>query len=306
MVSVWMITYNHEKYIAEAIENILNQKTNFRFDLIIGEDESTDGTARIVEGYAAAFPDIIRARFNKPNIGIMPNMLKTLQECTGKYIALCEGDDYWTDPLKLQKQVDFLENNFEYSLCYHNAKIVDQNNELVSESKLPTAFQRDFSSKELMRGAWVLTLTILFRNVIKAYPPEMMSVLSGDTFLTILLGQHGNGKYLKEIEPAVYRQHPGGAWSGLDEQNQIFGSLNSLLYMYQYVLRTEGKEFSIQFLFDVVYPRLRELSPEANPWQLEIRRLRQELQDISNSRTYRAAKFLLRPIDELLKLSQKA
>src|SRR5664280_1048957 len=124
MVSVNMITYNHESYIVKAIEGVLKQKCNFKIELIIGEDCSTDNTAEIVKIYAQKYPEIIKARCNVLNMGMMTNAVKNLSECAGKYVAICEGDDYWTDPYKLQKQVDFLEANTDFVISHHNMKVI--------------------------------------------------------------------------------------------------------------------------------------------------------------------------------------
>lgn len=116
MVSVCMITYNHESFIVQAIDGVLMQKTNFSIELIIGEDCSTDCTRKVVVDYAEKYPEVIKLQLPNENKGMIRNFVETMQAATGKYIALCEGDDYWTDPLKLQKQVDFLEENEEYGL----------------------------------------------------------------------------------------------------------------------------------------------------------------------------------------------
>ena len=121
MVSVCMITYNHESYIAQAIEGVLMQKTNFQIELVIGEDCSGDKTREICKTYKEKYPDLCKLRLQDKNIGMMDNFIENLKSCTGKYIALCEGDDYWTDPLKLQKQVDFLEQNPDYGLIFTDA-----------------------------------------------------------------------------------------------------------------------------------------------------------------------------------------
>src|SRR5271157_2282730 len=111
LVSVFMITYNHEKFVGQAIESIVTQKVNFDFELIIGEDCSTDNTLDICNKYAKQYPDIIKLFPSEKNYGMMGNTVRVLYACTGKYIAMCEGDDYWCDPYKLQKQIDFLEAN---------------------------------------------------------------------------------------------------------------------------------------------------------------------------------------------------
>ena len=107
LLSIASITYNHEQFIAQAIESWLMQKTSFEIEIIIGEDCSTDNTRAIIEKYRKLHPDLIKLIISESNVGMMPNFIRTLAACRGKYIALCEGDDYWTDPYKLQKQVDF-------------------------------------------------------------------------------------------------------------------------------------------------------------------------------------------------------
>jgi len=124
LVSICMITYNHEKYIAQAIEGVLMQKTSFPFELVIGEDCSTDDTRSTCIEYQNRFPDIINIRLPVKNQGMIKNFIKTMRACQGKYIGYCEGDDYWTDPCKLQKQVDFLESNLQYGLCFTDTDIL--------------------------------------------------------------------------------------------------------------------------------------------------------------------------------------
>jgi glycosyltransferase involved in cell wall biosynthesis len=113
-----MITYNHAPYIAQAIEGVLQQKTNFPFELVIGEDCSTDGTREIVFEYQKKHPDIIRVITSDENVGAKKNGLRVLKACQGKYIAFCEGDDYWHNPDKLQKQVDYMESHPECGMLF--------------------------------------------------------------------------------------------------------------------------------------------------------------------------------------------
>jgi glycosyltransferase involved in cell wall biosynthesis len=129
IVSIKCITYNHEKYVVKAIESFLMQKTTFRVEIVIGEDCSTDRTREIVFNYAKKYPSIIKIITSNQNVGVSLNGMRTLKAASGKYIALCEGDDYWTDPLKLQKQVDFLEANERVGMVYTNVKEERQINE---------------------------------------------------------------------------------------------------------------------------------------------------------------------------------
>ena len=124
LVNIVMVTYNHRNYIEQAIESALMQKASFKYKLIIGEDFSTDGTREIVKRYADKYPDKIIPIFQQKNIGGRLNFIEVINKSTAKYIAILEGDDYWTDKYKLQKQVNFLENNFDCSCCFHAAKRV--------------------------------------------------------------------------------------------------------------------------------------------------------------------------------------
>ena len=165
---------------------------------------------------------------------------------------MCEGDDYWTDPLKLQKQVDFLEANRDYIMCYHNAKIVNENGDIIKASKLPDNLKKDFSRKELIQGRMILTLTICFRNVLKEFPDELSKVHNGDKFLTSLLGNMGKGKYMADITDAVYRKHSGAIWSKLDEVSQIFHNGVTRAWLYRYYKRIGLNQYADSFRKEVV------------------------------------------------------
>lgn len=139
LVSICCVTYNHEKYIADAIESFLMQKTDFPFEIIIHDDASTDNTAKIIREYEERYPKIIKAIYQKENqyskgVSIQSFYLKYLQ---GKYIAICEGDDYWTDPYKLAKQVNFLESNPNYIATAHNVRTINEHGEEVEDSINP-------------------------------------------------------------------------------------------------------------------------------------------------------------------------
>jgi len=222
MVSVCMITYNHEDYIAQAIEGVLMQRCNFRFELLIGEDCSTDATRLICERYSENAPDIIKLLPSEKNLGMMPNFIRTLQSCTGKYIALCEGDDYWTDALKLQKQVDFLETNSEFYFCFHNDfvfnEITGKNSTRLDQTKIDHIVN--------IRSAIIQnncpTASILFRNDSPkiSIPEWFVETAKGDYGLIILLSEKGLGKFIPETM-SVYRLHTGGSWTGMNSENHF-------------------------------------------------------------------------------------
>lgn len=206
-VSCHVITYNHKDYIKQCIEGILMQKTNFDFEIIIGDDLSTDGTREIVEEYGRLYPHLIKLNLRtERGLGIpgKENFVSTFEMCKGEFITLCDGDDYWTDPLKLQKQVDFLEQNEDYVLCFHPVEILKLDGSLVEDfiTKVPENYE---TQETLARGVnFIHTPSAVFRNVIRNLPPEFALSPIGDYFLYMLLTAHGKIKMLPN-NMAVYR-----------------------------------------------------------------------------------------------------
>jgi glycosyltransferase involved in cell wall biosynthesis len=210
LVSIKTMTYNHAPYISKCIEGVLMQKTDFNFELVIGEDCSTDGTREICKEYAERYPDIIKLEISASNVGARINSLRADNACVGKYIAFCEGDDYWTDPYKLQKQVDFLEANPDYGLV-HTAysTFVQEKNKLIGPKyrKIPTGDIFNTLLKELNT---ISTLTILARadilnksrNLFKDDPRKGWKM--GDLPLWIGVARYSKIGYISG-NTAVYR-----------------------------------------------------------------------------------------------------
>lgn len=238
-LTVCLITYNHKPYIARAIESILMQETNFLWEIIVADDFSTDGTRDILQSYADHYPDLITLMLQPQNIGPARNFEMLITAPESEYIAYLEGDDFWTDPLKLQKQFDFLEANPDYVVTYHDAITVDENENVVESEFLPLdeVHKKEKSQRELKEGAWLLTLSLCFRNVLPSLPPEMNTVFNGDTFFISLLGNHGKGKFLDDIRPACYRVHSGGVWSAKSQYNKLMPICNTYLWLERYYKR---------------------------------------------------------------------
>src|ERR1700741_4673788 len=137
LVSVCLITYNHAPYLRQAIESVLAQKTSFSTEFIIADDFSTDGARDIIKEYVSKDPGRIHAILRDRNIGAGPNFIEMLQAAKGKYIAYLEGDDYWTDPNKLQKQIDFLEQHPDFALCFHQVRLIK--NDILGKEQLTQA-----------------------------------------------------------------------------------------------------------------------------------------------------------------------
>lgn len=246
VVSISCTTYNHDNFIEDALEGFLIQKTEFPFEIIIHDDASTDKTQDIIKAYQERYPRIIRSilqsenqysQGKKPGVFLFPMY-------RGRYIANCEGDDYWTDPDKLQIQVSFLEENPDYVISSHNASIIDEHGNLISESKLPESRKRDFNQEELMSGrSWILTLSRVYRRQTERIP-ESRYIKNGDTFFSAVMGQYGKSKYHHEIKPAMYRVHSGGIWSSISDEERNDDHINSWFWMYKYFKRIGNKKYA--------------------------------------------------------------
>jgi len=217
LVSICTITYNHENYIAQAIESALFQKTNFKYILVIAEDCSTDKTREICISYKEKYPDKIELIINEKNLGASNNFINVLNNCRGKFIAICEGDDYWTDPYKLQKQVDFLEENPEYGLIYSDVEVVNYLGEVLSREEQAILRKTKYCDGEIFfklikNGNCINTLTACFRRELisdwlKDSHKKKNSYIQ-DYFLWLLIVSKTKVKFVNE-KAASYRRHPG-------------------------------------------------------------------------------------------------
>lgn len=212
-----MTTYNHENFIAKAIDSVLKQKTKFNYEIIIGEDYSTDNTRNIVKAYKEKYQDKIRLFLPEKNLGMMAMTLATYSMCRGRYIAMLDGDDYWTDPLKLQKQVDFMENNPEYSFCFHNVSEYNELDDIILQTSHPSYNNADYSliaDSFIKADTPAYTLSVVFRNILDNPLPKWYHELPwGDVGLFCLLFKYGRAKYFTD-NMGCYRVHNGGAYSG--------------------------------------------------------------------------------------------
>jgi len=213
LVSVCVITYNHCNYIRQCLDAILMQQTIFPIEVIVNDDCSTDGTAEIIKEYELKYPHLFKPIYqveNQYSKGVRGMFAKfCFPKAKGKYIAMCEGDDYWTDPLKLQKQVDFLENNEDYSMCFHGAKIISTVNNHI-DLRCDCIEDRDYSANELFQSWTVPTASIVYRSECLHFPivkDEMF--LNGDIKLILMVSQFGKIRGMASIM-SVYRMHVGG------------------------------------------------------------------------------------------------
>jgi glycosyltransferase involved in cell wall biosynthesis len=213
-VSVLINTYNHQPYIAQAIEGALMQRVNFPVEIVVGEDKSTDGTGEVVEQYARKYPQLIRNLPRPQNLGMHENFYQTYAQCTGQYIALLEGDDYWTDPMKLHIQAAALDANPQWAICFHPAGILEDGRFTPShELPVPAARKPVYEFQDILRENMIQTATTMFRNhLIPEFPAWIKELEMVDWPLHILNARRGQIGFINRTM-AVYRHHAGGVWS---------------------------------------------------------------------------------------------
>ena len=226
LVSVFMITYNHEKYIAQAIESALMQKTDFNYEIVIGEDCSTDRPREIVVDYANRYPEIIKPILHENNVGAKANSESVRKACIGKYVAILEGDDYWIDPLKLQKQVDFMESHPDFSMCCHAVLRVNVEGRDLKKPIMPYPEDCTVPTEDIIvaGGGFVGTNSILYRKAFMDDPPEFYRISPvGDAALLLNLAIQAKVYYFADIMSA-YRKGVSTSWSnqiGKSREKQI-------------------------------------------------------------------------------------
>ena len=231
-VSVLMLTYNQERYIDEAIRSVLLQQTDFAFELIIGNDASTDATGIVCSTWKEKYPEQIVLFNRETNLGLQQNFIQSYAHCRGEYVAICEGDDFWTDKHKLQKQVDFLDAHADYSTCFHRVINYFEDNGTKSLSNGGQRTETDIV--DLARSNYISNVSAVFRrNLFGPLPEWFATVSTYDYAIHLLNAQYGKIHYMKQ-PMAVYRQHSKAIWSkaGMDKKLTIALTIRELLMAY--------------------------------------------------------------------------
>lgn len=228
MVSVCLLAYNHARYIRQALDSVVQQQTDFPWEICVGEDDSSDGTREICREYAARHPDrirlFLRSRADVIRIGGRPtgrfNLVQTLQACRGRYIALLDGDDFWLSPVKLQRQVNFLEAHPEISVCGHRVRCIDARGNPHPNLSLPQPVAAISKTHDLLERNFLATCSVVYRaGLFGDFPSWFYRVQTGDWVMHLLNSQHGDIAYLDE-ELAAYRLHDAGVWLSANEQQR--------------------------------------------------------------------------------------
>lgn len=241
LVSVACITYNHETCIRDALEGFLMQVTDFPFEVIIGEDCSTDGTLHIVEEYRKRYPGIIKLLPSSKNLGIAGNFIRTVNAAKGEYIACCEGDDYWIDRAKLQQQVEFLETHNEFSMTAHRVHVVDNTKHGVRYTLYDTFPKCVFTTEDILAKHCIPTLSLVFRANRLHFPDWYHSCRSLDIAMELILSLSGPGEFFPR-EMGVYRHHDGGITKRRKNEKEI---LYKSLYLFRSFDRYSNGRFSL-------------------------------------------------------------
>ncbi len=248
-VSILTVTYNHESFIAATIDSVLMQQTTFDYEMVIGEDCSTDGTRAIVMDYAARHPNRIRALLHERNMGAQENFRRTLRACRGEYIAVLDGDDYWISAEKLQKQADFLDAHPECVLSFHNVLRIDASGKGKTDI-FPGCERRLYDLSDILVQNPIPTASAMFRGgLVTDLPAWVATLVMSDRPLWVLLARHGKIGFLNEVMSA-YRMHGGGVWSHRNAASQHENQVRFLEFI--------DAELDFQFQ-DLIRPRLYEV-----------------------------------------------
>jgi glycosyltransferase involved in cell wall biosynthesis len=254
-VSVMILTFNQEKFIAQALDSVLEQQVNFPYEIVVSDDASTDRTPGILADYQSRYPDKIRLLLKETNLGPYENFFQTFFACQGQYIAYLEGDDYWTSPEKLQKQGNFLDTHPDCTLCFHNAKSVSEENLWEPVIYCPETLQEISTIKDLFSSNFIPSVSVMYRRGTVQEVPDWMSKLGmSDWPLHLLHAQQGNLGYINEVM-GVYRIHAKGIWSCLTEARK-FNAISKMLetiniyfdYQYDAIINDSLANFGNQLL----------------------------------------------------------
>lgn len=241
-VSISCCTYNHEKFIRKTLDSFLMQKTNFKYEVLINDDASQDNTQAILREYEEKYPDIIKPIYQTENqykLNRSCEKYYIFPRVQGEYVAICEGDDYWTDENKLQKQVDFLDSHKDYSLVFHPVMVKYDDgsvpDKIFPDLKGEFSYIKDMDFLTLLQKNFIQTNSVMYRWRLKT--PEDLElfpngILPSDFFLHLLHAQVGKIGYIDEVM-SVYRRHQGGLWShdNMEEFHLYYGIAELRCYM---------------------------------------------------------------------------
>ncbi len=284
-LSVFIITYNHQKYITQAIESALNQETSFDYEIVIGDDCSTDGTREILQEFEAQHPGKIRVLYHDKHVGMHVNFWHTYEACRGQYLAILEGDDYWTSPAKLQRQVDFLDKHEGCVLCFHRAHIIDEwtNSErldlgLFSPVRYglgPLEKREFYGVEDILQEDFIPPCSIVLRNgLLDGFPKWLSEIAVHDWPIKVLCAERGQLGYIDDTL-AAYRLHAGSIRTGMSSEAR----LKNVVVVYQRL----NEHFN--FRYDLLIRILIAKDEVFEEWVATGRRLTTRIQELTDKLT---------------------
>ena len=228
ILSICSITYNHAEFVQRTLDGFINQDIPFPYEIIIADDASTDGTQEILMNFQKRFPSIVKLILHPANIGVTRNFKSAIDACTGKYIAICEGDDYWTDNKKIITQVNLLESRPDLVISFHRVKILYHNIEPFEFDDYNKLTKEISTVEDLIKGNFIHTPTCVYRNgLFGKYPEAFLEYKFADWPVHLLNAQYGNIHFIDK-EMAVYRVYGKGTWSA---KSTIFKVLHTLDFL---------------------------------------------------------------------------
>lgn len=236
-ISVAVQTYNHEKFIAQALDSVLMQNVDYEYEIVIGEDRSTDSTRAIVTEYKRRYPDKIRLILPDENLGFYGNVLfqQIINACRGEYVALLDGDDYWTAADKVQKQVDFLDAHPECTICHHNVMMVYEDNSRAAHPTVPTGLKPISDLEDFLLSQGIETSATMFRRgLFGDFPEQSHTLRTLDTAFHAFNAQYGKIGYIDEVM-SVYRFHSGAVWNPVDKISKLEAEIETYRYLKNYL-----------------------------------------------------------------------
>lgn len=295
MVSINLITYNHENYIRDAIESILMQKTDFEFEILVHDDASIDNTAEIITEYEKKNPNIIKTILQKENQyskGVNVGEINR-RRARGKYIAECEGDDYWTDENKLQRQVDYLESNPKCTFCFHNATVIDEENNEISKVVIPWLHEnrkfyysqsKEYRSGELQLLGFIPTASFMYPKYVLDNPPQwFFDAPVGDNAIKLLASSKGYSFYIDDTM-SIYRFNvPNSAttkWASENSDNSI-ERCNNFIGMLNEFNKYSGYKYDKEIQLSKLTWKVQQAKLTSNSKQLKIKDLREYIELLS-------------------------
>jgi glycosyltransferase involved in cell wall biosynthesis len=285
-VSVMILTYHHEQFIAQALDSVLEQQVDFPYEIVVSDDASQDSTSLILKDYQQRHPDKIRLLLQAENLGPYENFFHTFFRCQGQYIAYLEGDDYWTCLDKLQKQVDFLDAHPECTLCFHQIKMISEENQW--EPRIyPNNLKEVSTLEDLLFVNYIPSGSILYRRGVVSEVPLWMSKLKmSDWTLSLLYAHQGGLGYIGEIM-GVYRIHATGTWSRLDNTTKLSAIIKMLEfvnihfdYQYESIVNESIAVYQQQLIEAAQMPILQSCEELEATYQLEFLQAQLHIQQL--------------------------